>query len=158
MARAANDVQTGVRLPAKLYEDLQKAAGQRPVSEEIRRRLAESFATAGPVIDDPRFHDIMAAIAQAAGAAVQMAGEQNDPYGYFASAVPYLLAIFQSKDGYTDADWVGMTVASSALSTMGRTELLARLKEVGRRQFDSSGASRPRDSLLYPQDYTENKP
>jgi hypothetical protein len=154
MARTANDVQTGVRLPAELYKRLQESAGAGPVSEEIRRRLAESFASAGPAVDAPQFHDIMAAIGQAASAT---AGSTN-AYGDFAAAVPFLLALFQPEGGYVEEGWVAMVIASAALTTMGRTDLLPRLKEIAGREFDSSGESRPRNPVLYPQDYGEGKP
>jgi hypothetical protein len=133
--RVANDVQTGVRLPAQLYEDLQEAAGGGPVSEEIRKRLADSFATAGPVSDDPRFRDIMTAIGQAAPIAVSF--YKDDPWPSFAMAVPYLLAVFQPEDMHEGDPYLdGGLIASSALTAMGRTDLLARLKDVVGRAVD----------------------
>jgi hypothetical protein len=51
-SRVANDTQTAVRMPSELYERLQKAAGDRPVGEEIRRRLDASFAGTPSVADE----------------------------------------------------------------------------------------------------------
>jgi hypothetical protein len=144
---------TSIRLPPALYEELDKARGRRPRGEEIRRRLEASFATAGPVIDHPRFRDIMGAIGQAAMAAIQMAGDDS-PYGYFAAAVPFLLAMFQPADcPRLEDDWLAMVIAGDALVAMRKTELLSRLKEIAKRGYDSSGKRRQRDPLLYPQDY-----
>jgi hypothetical protein len=65
-------VQVHVRMPVSLQRKLEKAAEQSGsnVTEEIRQRLAESFTEAMPA--DPRFDDLLAAAAYAAGAAGRM--------------------------------------------------------------------------------------
>lgn len=61
MARR-NDFQTAVRMPSELYEQLQAAAGDHSINEEIRRRLEASFADAPPAATDPKTAEFLAAV------------------------------------------------------------------------------------------------
>ena len=69
---AGADAVLTFRLPRELHEKLREAAGERSVSEEMRRRLEASFAEKPAGSDDPRFNDLMTTIAYAASAAARM--------------------------------------------------------------------------------------
>jgi hypothetical protein len=60
------------RISPELRKRLSAAAGERPIGEEIRRRLESSFTneTSGP--QDPRFADLLMAISHAVAAAARL--------------------------------------------------------------------------------------
>jgi hypothetical protein len=79
--RVMNDVQTAVRMPRELYERLQ-AAG-RPIGEEIRQRLEESFAAEPPAAADPKTAQLLGAISKLAGEASGYFGRWHErPYAF----------------------------------------------------------------------------
>jgi hypothetical protein len=133
MARgqAENDMQTAVRMPRGLYEQLQTAAGKRPVGEEIRRRLIASLLGSG--VDDPRFRDPINAIGEAASVAIKSVGNDTegefDAYAMFEAAVPLLLEVFRPEGSAVGDKRLGIAVAAAALNTIGKPELIGRLIE-----------------------------
>jgi len=67
----SKDVMIALRLPKELHERIVAAAGERSVSEELRRRLAASFE-AGPDTD--------AATAELVGAVVEITGHLRQDF------------------------------------------------------------------------------
>jgi len=68
---AGRDTTLTLRMPRELHDRIIQAAGERSVSEEIRRRLESSLAGV-PSSADPMFADLLAAIGHAAAAAGRM--------------------------------------------------------------------------------------
>jgi hypothetical protein len=66
MAKSGKDAQASFRLPQSLYDRLKAAAGDRPIGDEMRRRLEASFTEAPPGTDDPKTQALLAAIAEIA--------------------------------------------------------------------------------------------
>ena len=129
MARAANDMQTAVRMPTELYEQLRLAAGNRPVGEEIRRRLSASF-TGEPTADDPKTRDLLAGIAYACGR-INAEGspwyESVEHWEALRTAVTMIMRQFrpagiEPPPGVTEAQQRGVTLA---LRTFGYLDALS---------------------------------
>jgi hypothetical protein len=78
MAKSAEThvTQIGVRLPAGLHERLIEAAGDRGVSDEVRKRLEASFA-GEPAGADPATMQFVRAIVEAASYVSSMNGDRG---------------------------------------------------------------------------------
>jgi hypothetical protein len=101
-SRAANDVQTAVRMPSDLYNKLQAAAGDRSLGEEIRRRLETSFAGAIPAALDPSTAELVGAIMHIAdGLQREYAPWHEDRFAHevMKQTIAKLLRVYQPDGG-----------------------------------------------------------
>jgi hypothetical protein len=130
---ADKGVQTSLRLPRDLYENLAQAAGEKGIGEEIRRRLENSFFGNQFVVKDERVGDLLNAIAHAAAAVSKTPHSgTSGSYNGFAQAVRELIETFRPEDAPATPEdfWQGATLAAVALHAMDKMELHGRLMEV----------------------------
>jgi hypothetical protein len=74
-------VQTSMRLPRELFDQLTQVAGERGTSTEIRRRLEASLSGEAPAEGDPKTRALLVDLARAARAVEDAYGPwHNDPY------------------------------------------------------------------------------
>jgi hypothetical protein len=151
------------RISAGLRDQLVAAKGQRPIGEEIRRRLEASFASAPPGSDDAMFHGLLVALARAATAASKTPLDDNrpagviaatggspnrpaGPYTVFEASVPLLIDVFRpvGQRSATPMDrWQGAAIAGTALNTMpDNFELMSRLMD-GLANFQARAIEHP---------------
>jgi hypothetical protein len=92
------DIQTSLRLPHELYEQLSQAAGDRGIGEEIRQRCQASFAH--ELSDDPETAELATAVAKLASAASSYYRPWHEDPHTFAivkEAIDLLLACYRPK-------------------------------------------------------------
>jgi hypothetical protein len=136
------------RISPDMRDRLAAAADDRPIGEEIRRRLEASFAPSPATSEDPRFSDLLTAIGHAASVAAEMRRDGSfNPYVAFEVAVARLVEAFRPEGDPAptrENSWQGFGVASAAaMRTLGiprSAELMSRLVDIERREREAEGS------------------
>jgi hypothetical protein len=111
-----------VRMPRELHQRLADAAGDRSVSEDIRRRLEASFAAEPLASKDPRLGDLLTAIEHAAdGAARMYPADEAEAYSVLEVAIRLLLDALRPQNA---PDLVHEIYIATTAQLMARVERL----------------------------------
>jgi len=101
-ALARTDIQTSLRMPKALYEQLSAAAeaNGHGVGEEMRQRLAASFAGEPPATFDTKTRDLLVAVARAAALLNSWFGHWSEDPAVFRAFFRAITSVLLMRAGY----------------------------------------------------------